>query len=80
VSATELSVYIIDHGKVHATKGMKIGAVVQDAGKTTSVNLAPADGGKLTGKLAAPLGKGAIIVLTGKDDHGNAVNARYVLN
>ena len=25
------------------------------------------------------LGKGAIVVVTGKDDHGHAVNARYVI-
>jgi len=80
VSATELSVYIIDHGKVHETKGVKIRAVVQDAGKTTSIDFAAADGKKMVGKLAAPLGKGAIIVLTGKDDHGDVISARYVLN
>ena len=34
----------------------------------------------MVGKLAAPLGKGAIVVLTGKDHHGDVVNARYVLN
>ena len=80
VSATELSVYIIDHGKVHETKGVKIRAVVQDAGNTTNINFAAADGKKMVGKLAAPLGKGAIIVLTGKDDHGDVISARYVLN
>jgi hypothetical protein len=32
---------------------------------------------RLVAKLAAPLGKGAIVVLTGKDHHGDAVSARY---
>ena len=59
---------------------MKIKAVVQHAGKTSNVDLVAADGKKMVGKLPAPLGKGAIVVLTGKDDHGDVISARYVLN
>ena len=80
VSAGELTVYVLDHGKVHDTKGVKIRALIQDAGKTTKVDLAAVDGKKLTAKLPAPLGKGAIVVITGKDDHGDVISARYVLN
>lgn len=80
VSATELTVYILDHGKPHDTKGVKIKAVVQHAGKTSNIDLLAADGKKMVGKLSAPLGKGAIVVLTGKDDHGDVISARYVLN
>jgi hypothetical protein len=80
VSPTELTVYILDHGKVHDTKGVKVRAVIQQAGKTTSVDLVAADGKKLVGKLPAPIGKGAIVVLTGKDEHGDVISARYVLN
>jgi len=80
VSATELAVYILDHGKVHDPKGVKIKAVLQDAGKTTSIDLVAVDGRKMVGKLSAPLAKGAIVVLTGKDDHGDVISARYVLN
>jgi hypothetical protein len=80
VSPTELTVYVLDHGKVHDTKGVKIKAVVQQAGKTTSIDLVAADGKKMVGKLSAPLGKGAIVVLTGKDDHGDVISSRYVLN
>jgi hypothetical protein len=79
VSPTELTIYILDHGKVHDTKGVTIRAVVQDGGKTTNITFA-ADGKKMVGKLAAPIGKGAIVVLTGKDDHGDVISARYVLN
>lgn len=79
VSATELAVYILDHGKPHETKGVKIKAVIQHEGKTVSVDLADAAGKKLVGKLPAPLAKGAIVVLTGKDDHGDVISARYVL-
>jgi maltose-binding protein MalE len=80
VSPTELVVYVIDHGKVHDSKGIKVRAVVQEAGKMATIDLVPADGKKLTGKLSAPLGKGAIVVLTGKDDHGDVISARYVIN
>jgi hypothetical protein len=79
VSATELAVFIVDHGKVHETKGVRIKAVVQHEGKTVNVDLVDKDGKKLVGKLPAPLGKGAIVVLTGKDDHGDVISARYVL-
>lgn len=79
VSGTELAVFIVDHGKVHETKGVKIKAVVQHEGKTVNVDLLDKDGKKLVGKLPAPLGKGAIVVLTGKDDHGDVISARYVL-
>jgi len=80
VSAAEMTVYILDDGKVHSTKGSNLKAVVQDSGKVTPVELKDVDGKKLVGKLATPLSKGAIVVLTGKDDHGHAVSARYVIN
>jgi hypothetical protein len=80
VSATEVIVYILDHGKPHATKGVKIKAVVQHAGKTSNIDLVAAGGNRMVGKLPVPLGKGAIVVLTGKDDHGDVISARYVLN
>jgi hypothetical protein len=80
VSPTELVVYVIDGGKVHESKGVKLRAVVQEAGKTATIDLVAADGKKMVGKLAAPLGKGAIVVLTGKDDHGDVISARYVIN
>ena len=80
VSATELAVFILDHGKAHETKGVKIKAVIQHDGKTVNVDLVAADGKKMVGKLPAPLGKGAIVVLTGKDEHGDVISSRYVLN
>jgi ABC-type transport system involved in cytochrome bd biosynthesis fused ATPase/permease subunit len=80
VSPAEMTVYILDEGKVHSTKGSNLKAVVQDGGKVTPIELKDADGKKLIGKLAAPLPKGAIVVLTGKDGEGHAVSARYVIN
>ena len=80
VTAAELTVYILDDGKIHDTKGTNLKAIVQDGGKVTPIELKDADGKKLVGKLAAPLAKGAIVVLTGKDDHGHGISARYVIN
>jgi hypothetical protein len=78
VSPTELTVFLIDDGKPHSTKGANVKAVVQDAGKATTIELKDMDNKKLVGTLAAPLGKGAIVVVTGKDGHGHSISARYV--
>jgi hypothetical protein len=79
LSPTELTVYIIDHGKVHSTKGVSLRAVVQQGGKSTTVQLADVDNKKLVGKLETPIGAGAIVVVTGKDDHGDVLTARYTI-
>jgi hypothetical protein len=79
VSPTDLTVYLLEDGKPHASKGTTMRAVIQQAGKTTTLNLADQDGKRLVAKLPAPLEKGAIVVLTGKDDHGDRFNARYVI-
>lgn len=79
VSPTELTLYLIEKGKVQNTKGAVVRAVIQEGGKNITINMTVVDGKKLVAKLEAPLGKGAIVVVTGKDDHGHAVNARYVI-
>lgn len=80
VSPTELTLYLIEKGKVESAKGAVVRAVIQQGGKNTTISMAVVEGKKLVAKLAAPLGKGAIVVVTGKDDHGHAVNARYVID
>ena len=79
VSPTELTVYVLDGGKAHSSKGVAMKAVVQEGGKTATLAFVDVDGKRLVAKLAAPLGKGAIVVLTGKDDHGDAISARFVV-
>lgn len=79
VSDGALTVYLLEHGKAHSSKGATIRAVVQDGGKTTTINLADEKGERLVGKLAAPLGKGAVVVVSGKDHHGDQFNARFVI-
>ena len=79
VSPTELTVYVLEQGKPHDTKGANMRAAVQQAGKTTTLKLAEQGGNKLVAKLPVPLEKGAIVVVTGKDSHGDQLNARYVI-
>ena len=79
LNPTEITVYLIDDGKPQTTKGANVRAVVQEGGKTTTITLTDSGGTKLVGKLAVPIGPGAIVVLTGKDDHGHAVSARYTI-
>jgi hypothetical protein len=79
VSPTELTVFLLEDGKPHESKGTSMRAVVQQAGKTTTLDFVDHKGEKLVAKLAAPLANGAIVVLTGKDHHGDRFNARYVI-
>ena len=76
---TDLTIFIIDHGKVHSTKGVSLRAVIQQGGKSTTLPLVDVGGTKLTGELKVPLGPGAIVVITGKDDHGDVLSARYTI-
>jgi hypothetical protein len=79
VGQTELTVYLLEDGKPHESKGTTLRAVIQQAGKTTTIDFADQDGKKLVAKLPAPLDKGAIVVLSGKDHHGDRFSARYVI-
>ncbi len=78
VSPADITVYLLHEGKPQATKGASLRVVVQQGGKNSTVPLRDA-GGKLVGKLDAPLGAGAIVVISGKDDHGHSVSSRYVI-
>jgi hypothetical protein len=80
VSQTELTLYMLEDGKPHPSKGLTLRAVIQQGGKTTTVPFVDQAGERLVAKLASPIEKGAIVVVTGKDDHGDAFSARYVIN
>jgi hypothetical protein len=79
VGQTELTVYLLEDGKPHESTGTTMRAVIQQAGKTTTVDFADQAGKKLVAKLPAPLDKGAIVVISGKDHHGDRFNARYTI-
>ena len=55
-------------------------AIVQDGGKTATVQLQPAEPNKLVGTLAQPLGSGARVVVSATMADGHAVQARFVNN
>ncbi len=79
VSPTDLTVYLLEDGKPHASTGTTLRAVIQQGSKIATLTLSDQDGKKLVAKLPAPLEKGAIVVITGKDEHGDQFNARYVI-
>jgi hypothetical protein len=55
-------------------------AMVQDGGKTATVQLQPAEPNKLVGALAQPLGSGARVVVSAIMADGHTVQARFVNN
>lgn len=78
VAPGEVTVYLLHENKAQPTKNASLRIVVQQGGSNATVPLTDA-GDRLVGKLETPLSPGAIVVITGKDDHGHAVSARYVI-
>jgi hypothetical protein len=73
-----ITFYILeDDGKSPTpTKGFTGRAVIQDAGKTTAVNLTPAEPNMFIGQLAMPLGSKARVVFSAKVP-GHTLQARF---
>ena len=79
-SPKELTFYLTDEsGKDIASAGTKAKALVQDATKTTPVELSAEIPNKLTAKLSAPLVAGAKVVVTAVMADGHSLQARYVV-
>lgn len=55
-------------------------AIVQDAGKTATVALAPVEPNRLVGTLAQPLGSAARVVISATLADGHALQARFTNN
>jgi cytoskeletal protein RodZ len=55
-------------------------AVVQDGGKTATVQLQPAEPNKLIGALPQPLGPSARVVVSATRADGHTVQARFANN
>jgi hypothetical protein len=83
-SEQEIMFYLTDDdGSPLASKNMAGRAVVQDGGKTITVKLSPAEPNKLVGKLAAPLGTKARVVLSATfsaGGHKHMLQARFTVN
>lgn len=79
-SATEMTFYLTgDADAPIASAGAKMKAIVQVAGKTTQIELAPVEPNKLVGKLVMPLAAGAKVVLSGALADGHTLQARFVV-
>jgi hypothetical protein len=76
-SAEALTFYFSDHdGGPEPTAKASGRAVIQADGKTTIVNLTPAEPNMLVGKLDSPLPAGAKVALTSKIA-GHSMNVRF---
>jgi hypothetical protein len=75
----EIVFFLSDDGKPMSSEGLKGRAVVQDAGKTSNVSLTAVAPNKLVGTVAAPLGKGAKVVMSAKV-HDHNLQVRFEKN
>jgi len=77
----EITFYILeDDGKTPTpTKGFAGRAVIQDGGRTTAVNLSPAEPNRFVGQLQMPLGSKARVVFSAKVE-GHNLQARFTTN
>lgn len=80
-SGAEIAVYVTNakHEPLALT-GATGKAVVQMGGKTSTVELAAAEGNRLAGKAEAPIAKGARIVVSASLAGGFSLHARFVVN
>ena len=76
ISPTTLTLYLANHGKPLVPADNAIKATIQEGEKKTEL-LMKAEGNTAVAPLAAPLAKGAIIVLTGKISGGHGMTARF---
>ena len=77
----EVDVYTYDHNnKPVSSSGMTGRVTVQESGKTRTADLAAAEPNRLTGKLDAPLGGGARVIVSLTPKGGKPFQARYTAN
>ncbi len=77
LSGTSLTFHMLEHGEVHDVTGASFKAVIQMASGMRMIDL-KAEGATLSAQLDAPLPPGTKIAVTGKDPHGDVVQARFV--
>src|SRR5829696_4374334 len=77
----EIFVYTYNHdNKPVASAGMAGRLIVQERGKTRTVDLSPSEPNQLTGKLDAPLETGARVIVSLTPKNGKPMQARYTVN
>lgn len=78
VSDKSVMFHVREHDEPLDLSGSKFKAIIQDESGTRVLQLT-AEGPVLSAGLEARLAKGAKIALSGKDDHGDIIQARFVL-
>lgn len=76
-NGTELVIYLYGDDKKPTGGRAGARAVVQEGGKTTTVQLTPSAPNRLVGTLPAPLGEGARVVVSATLADGHKVQARF---
>lgn len=75
-----LTFYLTDEKEAPLdASGAQMKAIVQDAGKTTQLELVPAEPNKLTATISTPVGSGAKVVITGSLPDGHKLQGRFVV-
>lgn len=77
ISGTSLVFQLSEHGDPLEVTGSRFKAIIQTYAGTRAVDL-KAEGATLSATLDAALPKGAWIAVTGKDPHGEVIQARFV--
>lgn len=78
IEPTRLVLYLTNHGKPLSAKDNAIRATIQEGGRKSEIKLT-VEKDHLVGPLAAPLQKGAVILLSGKTEDGHGVSARFTV-
>lgn len=78
ISGQDLVFHLTEHGDPLEVTGASFKAIIQSAAGTKVLEL-KADGTTLKGTLDAPPAKGSKIAVTGKDPHGEVIQARFVV-
>ncbi len=78
-SADAIVFHLREHDEPLDVGGTSFKAIIQGSAGTSVVQLT-AEGAELSAKLDAPLAKGDKIALSGKDAHGDIIQARFVLD
>lgn len=78
IEPSKIVLYLTNHGKPLSAKDNAIKVTIQDGDKKSEVPL-KVESDRMTGPLASPLNKGAIVLLSGKTEDGHGVSARFTV-
>lgn len=79
IAPAQITIFMMDHGQPASARNATVRAVIQTGQQTATVQLVAGEGNRMTGQLAAPLAKGARVVISGRMADGDNVSARFVV-